>query len=132
MIFAFHSTSSVTAVARGKDDWRLIFGHVETFWFDAGTWIFYDPQGRRSSIRAIPDGDDAEMEIARIYREAEYLIRAPQVPTELKFPLHPTMTCASQCAALIGFRAYTPSGLRKKLLKHGAEIIHGPSPAEND
>jgi hypothetical protein len=124
-LLAFHSTSSAIAAARGQADWRLIFGHVEAFWYQPnGIWVFFDPQGRRSAIEAIPDGEEAELRIAMIYRDCETILRAPHSDREIAIPLHVTMTCASQCAALVGLRAYTPLGLHRKLLAHGAEIIH--------
>ena len=49
-----------------------------------------------------------------------------RLPNERKplFPLHFPMNCATVVGQIVGVRAFTPRGLRRKLLANGAEVIH--------
>lgn len=124
MIFAFHRTSSARGIIASTDDWRTILGHVEAFWCQPDrTWIFFDPQGRRSIVEALPD-HRAEERIRETIAVSSTMLRIDMEPRTFRVPIHPIMTCAAQCGALLGIRAYTPRTLHRKLVSLGAETIH--------
>lgn len=124
--FAFHAPSGWDGL-RGRASIYSIFGHVEAFGYtDDETWLFFDPQGKRTVIHVAHRHDEVSALMAERWAAAETIYRIEAQENKL-FPLHPTMNCVSQCAALLGWRAYVPATFRRKLLRNGAEIIHGPS-----
>lgn len=126
--FGFHDRSSLSDIRRGEASWYSVFGHVEAFGYTMDeTWLFFDPQGRRSVIEIAHRHDDVSELMARRWNTCNVIYKITPSDKKIVFPLHFTMNCVSQCAALMGWRAYTPAGFRAKLLRNGAEIIHGPT-----
>jgi hypothetical protein len=102
------------------------FGHVEAFGYTKDdTWLFFDPQGRRTHIHVTHLHDEVETLMTAKYIDAQSILRIPANDHRVINPLRGPLTCVSQCAALMGWRAYTVAGLHRKLLRNGAELIHG-------
>lgn len=121
--FGFHTPCRPLA----KDfSWYGVLGHVEAFGYTKDdTWLFFDPQGRGSEIRITHLHDEVEELMTDRYAMCETILRIAPPSDKLIIPLRGPTTCVSQCAGLLGWRAYTPSGFHRKLLKNGAEVIHG-------
>ncbi|WP_065321772.1 hypothetical protein [Tritonibacter mobilis] len=125
--FAFHRRATLREVLRGETAWTSIFGHVEAFGYTIDeTWFFFDPGRSLTSLKITHLHDEVEALLKDRFDRAEVLYRFPFVPCEFRFPLHFSMNCVTQCAALIGRRAFTPSGFQRILRESNAEVIHGP------
>ncbi len=114
--FAFHPP--------GKKDWLQRWGHVDAFGMSAsGAWVFLLPERRRIKIFVENHPPTIDIMFADLLSRTDVL----RVETQRDFNLPPINmhSCASICGALVGIRAFTPHGLRKKLLRNGAERING-------
>lgn len=101
-------------------------GHVEVFGYTRDdTWIFFDPARVRSKLIAVHKHDEVEELMAMRFREKTEVLRTSFSRERTFPPIFLPMNCVSQCASLIGVRALTPWGLRRRLLQNGAEVIHG-------
>jgi hypothetical protein len=114
-----------------KPTWT-IFGHVEAWGFTAdNTWMFYDPQRIGTQVKVTHHAEEVENLLALRFAVCKSILRLPHPGTRLSVPLHPTMNCVSQCAGLVGIRAYCPGTFRRKLLRNGAkELIDGRAERE--
>lgn len=122
---AFHERSRVPEIIRGKESWRTVFGHVSAYGYTRDdTWLFFDPKAEGTSIRICHRHDEVLDQLAAVRATARRILSIEPLRSALRVPWHPTMNCASQCAALLGLRAYTPWGLERMLLAKGASIIH--------
>lgn len=122
--FAFHRRVTLGEIMRGSQDWRCVFGHVQAYGCTAdATWIFFDPEGRGSRIEAMHRHDDVIDRLATIRCTSTHILAFKADGRRFRVPLHLPMNCVTQCAALIGRRAFTPWGFRKMLLANGAEVI---------
>lgn len=124
--FGFHDRGSLIDIARGRESVTTMFGHVEAWGYTIdGTWLFFDPRGRHTII-----------EITHLYEEIldfgqERFMRCREIlkighrTDRITYPMiRPHLHCGTQCAALLGWRAYTLRGFRRMLLENGAEIVH--------
>jgi len=106
--------------------YRGWFGHVEAWGYTAdNTWFFIDPWLDRTRFFITHHHDDVIDMLAVRFNSCETVLKYRPDGSSLSFPIHPTMNCATTCGHFVGLRAFTPSGLRRKLLAHGAEVIHG-------
>lgn len=129
--FAFYRAVSLREISTRRQDWRCVFGHVSAYGYTADeNWLFYDPMGQGTQIRVVHRHDEVLDQIAAIYAAAEEVLSIEPTGRKYRLPLHPPMTCVTQCAALVGLRAYTPWGFRKMLLREGAEVIFQNENAE--
>ncbi len=123
LYFGFHRRSSFREAWRRRD-WSF-FGHVEAWGVmsDGETWFFLDPAGKGTSLQIEHRCDEVDALFAArlIACETVYRVRPPDAA--IRLPLHPTMNCVSQCAHLIGSRAYRPATFRRILRAHGAEVV---------
>ena len=120
--FGFHP--SARPWARGASAYML-FGHVEAFGYTQDdTWLFFDPQGRRTTVLITHRHDAVNDLLAQRYINCHTIIRINAGTDRVINPLRGPTTCVSQCAALMGWRAYTLGGFRRKLLANGGEVIH--------
>lgn len=113
--FAFHERD-------WSDPWSIM-GHVDAFGMtDTGIWVFLYPQRRGFKIMVCKD----EAAIDTLFADALYhahVIRYDH-PGELTLPPLTIYSCAAVCGHLVGIRAFTPKGLKRKLLRNGAEAIN--------
>lgn len=102
---------------------RKWFGHVGVCGYTLdNTWFFMDPTF---------DGFDLDIvhrhETVERYLECAFgdnLVLKIRNRRPMKFHLLPMMNCATIIAYMLGHRAFTPWGLKRKLLRNGAEVIH--------
>lgn len=122
--FGFHPPASLRECI-ARREW-MMFGHVEAWGVNADRIAFFlDPRADRARLTLTSDMEQAADLMARRLRVCERVLRYEEPPHAIAFPFHPTMTCVSQCAALIGVRAYTPRAFARILLAKGAtEVGH--------
>lgn len=109
-------------------DWHGAFGHVEAWGCDeAGSWAFVDPRSTGLQVAVLYRFEDVEDALTMLNQRCDQILWMPVLLKPFSVPLHGPMTCASICGSLVGLRALSPWGLRRKLLAKGAEIVHGPS-----
>jgi hypothetical protein len=100
------------------------FGHAELWGYTADdTWLFLDPKASGTLIVVIHRHDDVLDQLRARFALCDLILRLPAKPARLLFPIHMPMTCATIIGHILGVRAFTPSGLRRKLLANGAEIV---------
>lgn len=125
--FAFHRRGTLREILTGKTRWTSALGHVEAFGYTIDkTWFFFDPGRSLTALKITHLYDEVNQLLAERYDRAEMILRLPYEPAEFSMPFHGPMNCVTQCAALIGQRAFTPRGFRRMLLRNNAEVIHGP------
>jgi len=123
--FGFHPPAGLTELRAGAS-FRAIFGHVEAWGYTADrTWMFFDPRGAGTRIRITHHMEEVEETMARRFATCQTILKIAPTGREYRLPLFPPMNCATQCAHLVGLRAFTPAGLRRTLLANGAELIYG-------
>lgn len=99
-----------------------IFGHVELFVEQQGLLIRMDSLRDGFEIVVWPGLAEGEAAIAARFGSAEvYKIAKPR--RALGLPFWIPINCASMTAYQIGFRAFTPWGLKRILRKNGAEKL---------
>ena len=122
--FAFHRPAKFSEVRKGASLYS-IFGHVEAFGYTLdNTWFFFDPGRAYSKMLITHVYDEVNELIASKFMPSTEVLRYSGPMRDFRVPIHPPMNCVTQCAGLIGLRAFTPGGFRKKLLANQAEIIH--------
>lgn len=101
-----------------------IFGHVEAFGYTKDdAWVFVDPDREGLGVRVAHLHDEVEDLMAGRFHPSATVLRI-SAQSKTRFPPLLPMTCVSVCAHLVGLRASTPWGLRRKLLRNGAEIVY--------
>lgn len=124
--FVFHHRPKFGDIRSGKATWCQIFGHVEAIGYTVDdTWFFYDPGRYQSRLLITHLHDEVQELMAERFERAHTVIKIKASNT-FAFPLHLPMNCVTQCAALVGIRAFTPNGFRKRLLQEKGVIVHGP------
>lgn len=122
--FGFHAPAGFTDLRRGAS-FRAILGHVEAWGYTADdTWLFIDPRGAGTRIRVTHLHDEVEEAMAGRFATCQSILKIAPTSREYAVPFFPPMNCAVQCAHLVGLRAFTPAGLRRTLLRNGAEVIY--------
>ncbi len=123
LYFGFHKPTSLRK-AWQDGEWSM-FGHVEAWGVmqDGETWFFLDPVAKRSCLRIEYRHDEVENLLANRFLACKTVYRLTPPDSAISLPFHPTMNCVSQCAHLIGARAYTLGRFRRILLAHGAKVI---------
>lgn len=100
-----------------------VFPHVEAFGYtDDGSWLFLDPRRQITQVSVLHKIEEVDEAIALRLDRADLVLRYDRRHPRTVPPLMP-QTCASVCGHLVGVRAWTVGGLRKKLLQNGAEVI---------
>lgn len=86
-------------------------------------WVFLNPSRHGCELSVVHKAEEVDalwavrMAIAaRIYR-----YEAARIPRSV-MPIAP-LSCASVCAHVLGFRAWTPRSLERKLIANGAVLI---------
>lgn len=101
------------------------FGHVEIWGYtEHDTWLFFDPQGQGTKIILTHFHDDVMDQLNARHCLCDTILRLPNGMQKPMVPVYPPMTCASIVGHMLGVRAFTPRGLKAKLLAIGAEVIH--------
>lgn len=109
----------------GKINWRTWFGHVEIWGYTVDdTWVFYDPQSRGGRMIITHHHEDVLDQLTARNELCDLILKLPGERQKDLFPIYPPMTCASIVGHLLGVRAFTPYGLKTKLLANGAEVTH--------
>lgn len=104
---------------------RLWFGHCEIWGYTADqTWVFIDPQGLGTRVRAIHMHDDVMEALTARHTLCWSVVRIEAEDPHFSFPPVSLLSCASVCGAMLGTRALFPATLRRKLLAKGATEIH--------
>jgi hypothetical protein len=121
--FGFHKPTGFRE-AWFRREWSM-FGHVEAWGVmeDGETWFFLDPVAARSYLRIEYRHDEVENLLANRFLTCETVYKLPSPDAAIAVPLHPTMNCVSQCAHLIGARAYSLGSFRRILAGHGAQVV---------
>lgn len=118
--FGFHAPKGL------REDPLRIWGHVEAWGYTLDdTWWFFDPGRRQTQIIITHQYEEVNQILACKFDSCREILSIKSTE-KFRRPLHMPMTCATQCSALIGIRAFTPEGFRRKLLARNAEVIHGP------
>jgi hypothetical protein len=108
--------------------WMGMFGHVEMWGYTIDdTWFFLDPRGMGAKLYITHLHDEVEAQILARIEVCETILKL-QPHDRTLFPLHGPLTCAAIVGHHLGVRALTPSGLKRRLLAIGAEVIHARSP----
>lgn len=119
--FGFHAPKPLW---RGGTPYQM-FGHVEAWGYTRdNTWFFFDPGRHSSQLHITHRYDEVELLLAQKHTVCAEIYRTSD-EQQFSVPIHFSMNCVTQCAALVGIRAFTPKGFRRKLLKNNAEKIHG-------
>lgn len=109
----------------GKIFPRGWFGHVEVWGYtEDDTWLFYDPQSNGTKVVVIHKHDDVLDHLTARHCLCDAILRLPAIAGAGPFNFYLPMTCASIVSNMLGVRAFTPWGLKRKLLANGAEVIH--------
>jgi len=107
-------------------DPRGWFGHCEAWGYtEQDTWLFLDPQSSRFCVTVEHRHDEVMDHLAARFELCETILKMRPDPLRKVIPLHGPMTCASICGHLVGIRALFPATLKRKLLRNGAEVVHG-------
>ena len=124
--FAFHRKATLKELIKRETPLLSALGHVEAFGYTIdNTWFFYDPGSLHTKLLITHLHDEIEKLVTERFQKAETVLRIKHDPAYFKAPLHGPMNCVTQCAALIGWRAFTPWGFRKRLLASNAEVANG-------
>ena len=103
------------------------FGHAELWGYTADeTWLFFDPQGTGTRIIVTHHHDDVMDHLTARHTLCDTILRLQPRDHSL-FPIFPPMTCATIIGHILGVRAFSPFGLKRRLLALGAEVIHEKS-----
>ena len=104
--------------------WRFWWGHVEAWGVTADeTWWFLDPQGEGTVLEVLHRHDEVTAALQRRFHDCETIYRVLSPERRRLLPIHLPMTCATQAGALLGLRAWTPAGLKRRLRAIGAEEL---------
>ena len=99
------------------------FGHVQICGYTADdTWFFYDPARPGGDLDIVHKKDTVELYLAIAF--GQNLVLRTEKTGALRLPIWPMMNCATVCAHMTGMRAFTPWGLKRKLLRNGSEVIY--------
>lgn len=108
-----------------RRDFSLIFGHVEAWGCtEDDTWWFLDARGAGTLLTIEHRHDEVDLHLWARFECCDLILRVGHEPEPFRWPIHLTMTCASQVGHLLGVRAYLPSTLRRRLLARNAEVVH--------
>lgn len=114
--FAFHPPHRRTIWGR--------LGHVQAFGYTVDeTWFFLQPTAERTMLFITHRHDEVEDLMAQEFTVSRKIIKTSTI-RENRFPPLLMLNCVSECAALVGIRAFTIGGLERKLLANGGTVIH--------
>lgn len=115
--FAFHKPSMISGI------WTA-FGHVEAFGYTMDdTWFFFDPARIGTTLLIAHKHDEVEDLMSGVIARSDRIYKT-DARAQTRFPPFLPQTCVSQCAGLIGVRAYTPAAFERRLRAMNAEVIH--------
>lgn len=104
-----------------KWGWRLL-GHVEIVIIsDDDTYAFINPGRFGADVFVEHRFDVVNRVLGARTKDCEAIFVEPNERS--LSPVAPLMTCASFVGYLVGFRAFTPAGLRRTLLRNGAKVL---------
>jgi hypothetical protein len=115
--FAFYGT---------ERDPRSWFGHVDMWGFDPDTdsWVFLSPSYSSMPVEVTHIAEEVDALFAARLSLARHVLRYDRAAVKNALPPVTVQTCASICGHVVGLRAFTPWGLRRKLLANGAEVLN--------
>lgn len=103
--------------------WKRAFGHVEVIGItDDGTWVFFNPSWEGSLVFVSSDEETVTLALEATTKDA-MVLRVDGLGQGVP-PIFPLQNCATICGHILGYSAFTPGGLRRKLLKNGAKVVH--------
>lgn len=103
----------------------MVFGHVQAFGFtEDETWLFVDPVRTGLDIRIMHRHDEVEARITHVAAQADALLML-EAPRKMRIPPFVPATCVGVCGYMAGVRAFTPTGLERKLRAMNAkDVLH--------
>lgn len=100
-----------------------VLGHVEVFGYTRDqTWFFLDPRAPVTDIIVTHHHDEVEALLSHRFANCAEVWRLSERRT-LRVPLLGPFNCVTTVSAVLGVRAYTMRGLRRRLRAIGAERI---------
>lgn len=122
--FVFHERPTWRMIWQEWDAAWSKMGHVSAYGFTRdNTWFFFDPTRVGTKMVITHHHDEIEAQMVHVFSTAQE-IYATDYCGKLRFPCLLPMNCVTQCAHLIGIRAFTPNGFRRKLARINAEPVH--------
>ena len=98
-------------------------GHVEAWGFSKDTYVFLELRMTGLHVDVLHDEDDVREALTDRYHRCDLILTIPQPKIERRrLPLH-LCTCVGVCSWILGERAFTIGGLRRTLLRKGAEVV---------
>lgn len=108
---------------RQYDSIWSVFGHVEVWGYTEGnTFFFIDPRQPVTDIIVTHFYEEIEALLFERHSKCSEIWRLSE-PGKLRVPMLGPFTCVTVVASIIGCRAYTFRGLRRKLRAIGAEKL---------
>ncbi|HEV7352583.1 MAG TPA: hypothetical protein VGN74_05580 [Brevundimonas sp.] len=109
---------------------RTPWGHVFAFAFDGRSWIVVDPHLRFTEVFTLAPGAEFDAWVAGVRQVAEVWKLAGRREASV---LTPGLFCVGTVKRLVGLRsgAFTPRGLRRDLVRAGAEQVFPRGPSES-
>lgn len=102
-------------------DPRMWFGHIRMAGrTEDNTWFFMNPSFDGFDFDIVHRHDEVTDRL-HITFHGNLVFKLESVKP-IRFHLMPIMNCATICAYLIGYRAFTPWGLKRKLLRNNVEV----------
>jgi len=99
-----------------------LFGHVQICGVTHDDdWFFYNPSKKGGDLDLVYKKEQVELYLAVTFSD-RLVLRVERLGPGTN-PVMPLMSCASIAAHMLGFRAFTPWGLKRQLLRNGAEVI---------
>lgn len=109
---------------RTRGDFWSCLGHVDVWGRTAdGTWVFIDPQRIGTQVEVAHQYDRVNLLLTARFHGCEEIWRTTHHGS-LRFPTPFPFYCISVVAHILGLRAWTYRGLRRRLRETGAECIH--------
>lgn len=109
--------------SRNTSLWARL-GHVEVWGYtEDDVWVFLDPQAVGLMIDVTYMHDEVEAHLAKRFANCSEIWRLSE-RRELTFPVMAPLCCPVWVGHVLGIRAFTLRGLRRKLRAIGAEKIH--------
>jgi hypothetical protein len=109
---------------RKWSEWQTWFFHCDLWGVTRDeTWVFLNPCPAGFEVNVVHKAEEVEALMAARLGKASrvYRYEGERIPRS-RMPIAP-LTCASICAHVLGFRAWTPHALERKLVANGAVLI---------
>lgn len=110
---------------RRRNDPLTWLGHCDLWGVTRDeTWFFLNPDRAAFHIHIAHKAEEVDALWAQRIGVATRILRYEGTKREYRLPFLAPLTCASICGHALGFRAWTPRGLERMLLRNGAQVIY--------